>query len=166
MSHSRKRWAIWGQTGTTTNNCSLQCDARYEPTRPILRNISFTVAPGTTCAIVGSTGSGKSTIMRMLFRFYDVDSGSIVIDGQDIANCTLESVRGIMGVVPQDTVLFHDTIRYNVRYGRMDAADTEVDDAARGAEILESISTFPNGFDTIVGEVSFMRLCEASLSRY
>jgi ABC-type transport system involved in Fe-S cluster assembly fused permease/ATPase subunit len=92
--------------------------------------------------------------MRMLFRFYDVDSGNILIDGQNIAECSLDSVRGIMGVVPQDTVLFHDTIRYNVRYGRRDATDAEVDDAADGAEIFDSITAFPKGFDTIVGEVS------------
>eukprot|EP00041_Stephanoeca_diplocostata_P034068 m.1143203 g.1143203 ORF g.1143203 m.1143203 type:complete len:915 (+) comp24457_c0_seq16:87-2831(+) len=137
------------------NACSIEFNNvsfSYEPRKPILKNLSFSVLPGQTCAIVGSTGSGKSTIMRLLFRFYDVDAGSVTVNGENVATCTLESLRGIMGVVPQDTVLFHDTIRYNMKYGRSTATDDEVIEAAKGAEIHDSILSFPDQYETVVGE--------------
>eukprot|EP00050_Salpingoeca_kvevrii_P009079 m.306974 g.306974 ORF g.306974 m.306974 type:complete len:888 (-) comp19564_c0_seq1:48-2711(-) len=124
----------------------------YSPQKPILKGISFRVAPGETLAIVGQTGSGKSTVMRLLYRFYDVQSGHIYIDGQDISKTKLVSLRSIMGVVPQDTVLFHDTIRYNIKYGDMTASDEQVIEAAKGAGIYDQIVDFPDGFETIVGE--------------
>nr|AHK05635.1 ATP-binding cassette transporter sub-family B member 6 [Tigriopus japonicus] len=124
----------------------------YGPDRPILKDISFIANPGETVALVGATGSGKSTIVRLLFRFYDVQSGSILIDDQNIQTVTQASVRKAIGVVPQDTVLFNDTIRYNIRYGRPDATDNEVEDAARHADIHDKIMGFPDGYDTKVGE--------------
>ena len=107
----------------------------YEPERPILKGLSFEVAAGRTVAIVGPSGAGKSTISRLIFRFYDVSGGHILIDGEDIRNVTQKSLRAAIGMVPQDTVLFNDTIRYNIRYGRWDASDAEVEDAARLAQI-------------------------------
>ncbi|CAG5115248.1 unnamed protein product [Candidula unifasciata] len=125
---------------------------QYEPNKPILKDVSFSVPAGHTFALVGHTGSGKSTIVRLLFRFYDVNSGCIKIDGQDIAKVTQKSLRSVIGVVPQDTVLFNNDIRYNIRYGRLDATDEEVEDAAKAAEIHERILTFPKKYDTVVGE--------------
>ena len=107
----------------------------YEPERQILKGLSFEVPAGHTVAIVGPSGAGKSTISRLLFRFYDVTGGRITIDGQDIREVTQRSLRAAIGMVPQDTVLFNDTIRYNIRYGRWDATDAEVEDAARLAQI-------------------------------
>ena len=107
----------------------------YEPARPILKGLSFDVAAGHTVAIVGPSGAGKSTISRLLFRFYEVSGGRILIDGQDIRDVTQASLRAAIGMVPQDTVLFNDTIRYNIRYGRWDASDAEVEEAARQAQI-------------------------------
>ncbi len=124
----------------------------YEPARPILRNVSFEVPAGRTIAIVGTSGAGKSTISRLLFRFYDVSSGRILIDGQDIRKVTQKSLRQSIGMVPQDTVLFNDTIRYNIRYGRWDATDAEVEQAARHAHIDTFIRLAPKGYDTEVGE--------------
>lgn len=124
----------------------------YQPERTILKNISFNVQPGKTIAFVGPTGSGKSTIIRLLFRFYDVQTGSIVIDGQNVKTVTQESLRRAIGVVPQDTVLFNNTIKYNIKYGRLDATDADVIEAARAADIHEKILTFPDGYDTQVGE--------------
>ena len=124
----------------------------YEPARPILRGLSFEVAAGRTVAIVGPSGAGKSTISRLLFRFYDVTGGRIMIDGEDIRDVTQTSLRAAIGMVPQDTVLFNDTIRYNIRYGRWDATDAEVEEAARLAQIDGFIRMAPKGYKTEVGE--------------
>ena len=124
----------------------------YEPARPILRGLSFEVPAGKTVAIVGPSGAGKSTISRLLFRLYDVSSGTISIDGQDIRSVTQESLRAAIGMVPQDTVLFNDTIRYNIRYGRWGATDAEVERAARLAQIDGFIRMSPKGYETQVGE--------------
>jgi ATP-binding cassette subfamily B protein len=124
----------------------------YEPARPILNNVSFEVPAGGTVAIVGPSGAGKSTISRLLFRFYEVSGGRILIDGQDIRGVAQQSLRAAIGMVPQDTVLFNDTIRYNVRYGRWDANDAEVEEAARLAQIDGFIRLAPKGYETEVGE--------------
>jgi ATP-binding cassette, subfamily B, heavy metal transporter len=124
----------------------------YDPERPILKGLSFEVPAGKTVAIVGPSGAGKSTISRLLFRLYDVSSGRILIDGQDIRNVTQSSLRASIGMVPQDTVLFNDTIRYNIRYGRWDATDVEVEQAARLAQIDPFIRMSPRGYETQVGE--------------
>jgi ATP-binding cassette, subfamily B, heavy metal transporter len=124
----------------------------YEPARPILKGLSFDVAAGHTVAIVGPSGAGKSTISRLLFRFYDTTGGRILIDGEDIRGVTQQSLRASIGMVPQDTVLFNDTIRYNIRYGRWDAGDEEVEQAARLAQIDAFIRQAPKGYETEVGE--------------
>src|ERR1700752_4084954 len=124
----------------------------YEADRPILKGLSFEVPAGKTVAIVGPSGAGKSTISRLLFRLYDVSGGKILIDGQDIRAVTQNSLRAAIGMVPQDTVLLHDTIRYNIRYGRWDASDAEVEEAARQAQIDGFIRRAPKGYDTEVGE--------------
>ncbi|MBU2982703.1 ABC transporter ATP-binding protein/permease [Lentibacter algarum] len=124
----------------------------YEPKRAILKGVSLEVGAGETVAIVGSSGSGKSTIGRLLFRFYDVQDGALVIDGQDIRDVTQESLHDVIGVVPQDTVLFNDTIRYNIAYGRDGAREDEIVAAAQAAQIHEFIESLPDGYDTHVGE--------------
>jgi ATP-binding cassette subfamily B protein len=124
----------------------------YEPAREILKDVSFTLAPGQKLALVGHSGSGKSTIGRLLFRFYDVTSGAIRIDGQDIREVTQSSLHAQIGVVPQDTVLFNDTIRYNIAYGGENASDDEVVSAAKAARIHDFIMSLPEGYDTTVGE--------------
>ena len=124
----------------------------YNVDRGILRDVSFKVPAGKTVAIVGPSGAGKSTISRILFRFYDVDTGGVRIDGQDIRAATQESVRAAIGVVPQDTVLFNDTIGYNINYGRPDATFEEVEAAAKLARIADFVAQLPDGYDTKVGE--------------
>ncbi|MCQ2004749.1 ABCB family ABC transporter ATP-binding protein/permease [Rhizobium sp. NRK18] len=124
----------------------------YDPARPILKGISFEVPAGKTVAVVGPSGAGKSTISRLLYRFYDVNSGSITIDGRDIRDVTQESLRAGIGMVPQDTVLFNDTIAYNIRYGRPAASEKEAMEAAEAAQIGDFIRALPEGFHTKVGE--------------
>lgn len=124
----------------------------YDPERQVLHNLSFEVPAGKMVAIVGPSGAGKSTISRILFRFYDIQSGAVSIDGQDIRDVTQASLRAAIGVVPQDTVLFNDTILYNIRYGRIDAIDEEVKQAASLAQIDHLIDALPQGYDTMVGE--------------
>ena len=124
----------------------------YLPEKPILRDMSFCVEPGQTVALVGPSGAGKSTIIRLLFRFYDIQDGVISIDGQDIQQVQQHSLRQGIGVVPQDTVLFNDTIRYNIRYGNTKATDSEADKSAEYADIHARILGFPNQYDTVVGE--------------
>ncbi|KAL3271023.1 hypothetical protein HHI36_021523 [Cryptolaemus montrouzieri] len=124
----------------------------YLPNQPILKNITFTVHGGETTAIVGPSGSGKTTITRLLFRFYDVSSGSILIDGQNIKDVTQKSLRKAIGVVPQDTVLFNNTLRYNINYGRQSADEEQIIEAAEGADIHKNIISFKDGYDTEVGE--------------
>jgi ATP-binding cassette subfamily B protein len=124
----------------------------YDQKRPILRDVSFDVAPGATLAIVGPSGAGKSTISRLLFRFYEPQGGRILIDGQDILAVTQASLRAAIGMVPQDTVLFNDSIGYNIRYGRWDASDAEVREAAALAQIDRFIASVPGGYDAQVGE--------------
>ncbi|MBS0477056.1 MAG: ATP-binding cassette domain-containing protein, partial [Proteobacteria bacterium] len=124
----------------------------YEPERTILNGLSFEVPAGHQVALVGPSGAGKSTIARLVFRFYDPWSGRILIDGQDIRQVTQESLRRVLGIVPQDSVLFNDTIGYNIAYGRDGASPAEVEAAARGAALGDLIERLPHGFDTEVGE--------------
>ncbi len=124
----------------------------YDPERPILKGVGFTVPPGRTVAIVGPSGAGKSTISRLLFRFYDVSRGAVTIDGQDVRAITQASLRAAIGIVPQDTVLFNDTIRYNIAYGRPGASQAEIEHAARLASIHAFVTSLPDGYDTRVGE--------------
>jgi ATP-binding cassette subfamily B protein len=124
----------------------------YRPDRTILKGVSFEVPPGRMLAIVGPTGAGKSTISRLLFRFYDASGGRVLVDGQDIRDVTQHSLRAAIGVVPQDTVLFNDTIRYNIAYGRPGATDEEIERAARLAQVHDFVLRLPDGYRTMVGE--------------
>ncbi|CAG9561870.1 unnamed protein product [Danaus chrysippus] len=124
----------------------------YGPERLVLNDISFKVAPGSTVALVGPSGAGKSTVMRLLFRFYDVNGGAVLVDGQDVATVTQASLRAAIGVVPQDTVLFNNTVRYNIQYGRLTASSSDIISAAKNADIHDRILTFPDAYDTQVGE--------------
>ncbi len=124
----------------------------YDPERPILQGVDLRIAPGTTCAVVGASGAGKSTLARLLFRFYDVSAGALRIDGHDIRQVTQESLRKSIGIVPQDTVLFNDTIAYNIAYGKPGATQSEIEAAAVAAQIHDFISSLPQGYDTMVGE--------------
>ena len=124
----------------------------YRPNREILHGVSFAVRPGGRTAIVGPTGAGKSTLSRLLFRFYDVTEGRVTIDGHDVRDCAQEALRAAIGVVPQDTVLFNDTIRYNIAYGRIGATQAEIEHAAALAQVHDFVSSLPEGYDTRVGE--------------
>ena len=124
----------------------------YDPRRPLLEDVSFIVPAGRTLAIVGPSGAGKSTVSRLLFRFYDVDGGAVRIDGQDVRDVVKSSLRAAIGIVPQDTVLFNDTIYYNIAYGRPDATPAEIERAARLARIHDFIISTPDGYQTVVGE--------------
>ncbi len=124
----------------------------YEKARPILANVSFSTDGVRQMAIVGSSGSGKSTLLKLLFRFHDVNAGEITINGVPIRSATVKSLRESIALIPQDTVLFNDTIRHNIAYGKLDATDDEVFDAARKANIHDAIMSWPDGYNTVVGE--------------
>jgi ATP-binding cassette subfamily B protein len=124
----------------------------YDPEREILHGVDLEIPAGKKVAVVGPSGAGKSTIARLLFRFYDVTAGRVTIDARDVRSCTQDSVRAAIGIVPQDTVLFNDTLRYNLRYGRLDATDAEIEEAARLARLDEFVASLPAGYDTVVGE--------------
>jgi ATP-binding cassette subfamily B protein len=124
----------------------------YDPSRPILHEVSFEIPPGKTVAVVGPSGAGKSTLARLLYRFYDIQSGAISIDGQELRSVTQASVRAAIGIVPQDTVLFNDTVEYNIAYGRPGASHDEVVAAASAAHIHAFIAATPKGYETMVGE--------------
>lgn len=130
----------------------------YTPEKIILKNISFVVPAGKTVALVGPSGAGKSTIVRLLFRFYDVEQGTILIDGQNVKTVKQSSLRREIGVVPQDTVLFNNTIKYNIQYGRIEAVDADVIAAAKNADIHERILSFPSGYETQV-RIDYLTNC-------
>jgi ATP-binding cassette subfamily B protein len=124
----------------------------YDPARPILQDVSLDIPPGKTVAVVGPSGAGKSTLARLLYRFYDIQQGAISIDGQELRSVTQTSLRSAIGIVPQDTVLFNDTVEYNIAYGRPGASRAEVEAAAKAAHIHDFIAGTPKGYDTMVGE--------------
>ncbi|HHH48567.1 MAG TPA: ABC transporter ATP-binding protein/permease, partial [Gammaproteobacteria bacterium] len=127
-------------------------DFAYQPERPILHDVDFTIPPGHKVAVVGHSGAGKSTLARLLFRFYDVTGGRILIDGQDLRDVTQASLRAAIGIVPQDTVLFNESIEYNLRYARPDASFEEIVEAARLAQLHDFVAQLPEGYETRVGE--------------
>ena len=127
-------------------------DFGYQSGRPILHGVDFTIEPGRKVAVIGPSGAGKSTLARLLFRFWDPDGGRIAIDGQDLRDCPQDSVRAAIGIVPQDTVLFNDTLAYNIGYGAPDATRADIERAARLADIERFIASLPDGYDTVVGE--------------
>jgi len=127
-------------------------DFSYEPARRILHGVSFAIPAGRRLAVVGHSGSGKSTLARLLYRFYDASAGAILVNGIDVRDVQQQSLRAAIGIVPQDTVLFNDTIRYNIHYGRPDASEADVVEAARAAHIHAFIQTLPAGYETMVGE--------------
>jgi ATP-binding cassette subfamily B protein len=127
-------------------------DFHYQPERPILRGLDFSIEPGQKLAVVGHSGAGKSTLARLLFRFYEVTGGRILVDGQDLRDVTQDSLRAVIGIVPQDTVLFNESILYNLSYGRPGASRAEIERAAQMAHILDFIEGLPSGWDTVVGE--------------
>ncbi|KAG8905404.1 Iron-sulfur clusters transporter atm1, mitochondrial [Tulasnella sp. 417] len=131
-------------------------DFAYHPQRPIFQSLSFTVPPGKKVAIVGPSGCGKSTVLRLLYRFYEPSAGRILVDGQDISQIQLDSLRQAIGVVPQDTPLFHADIMHNIRYGRLNATDEEVKAAAVRANVHDTIQRLPDGYKTKVGERGLM----------
>jgi ATP-binding cassette subfamily B (MDR/TAP) protein 7 len=128
----------------------------YNPAHPILRGLSLSIPGGARAALVGPSGCGKSTIFRLLARSYAPDGGVILVDGQPVAAATLASVRSALGVVPQDTPLFNADVRHNVRYGRLDATDEEVEEAARAAQVHDAVMRLPRGYETMVGERGLM----------
>ena len=143
------------QVGAASQGLSVQLDDvhfGYSPDRPILNGLSINVPAGKSIALVGPSGCGKSTVLRLLFRFYDVTGGALRVNGTDVRDAQLESLRRCVGVVPQETVLFNDTVMYNIRYGRMHATDEEVHEAARKAQIHDTITSFKDGYNTLVGE--------------
>ncbi len=133
-------------------SASRTCTSATSPSREILKGIDLEVQPGTMTAVVGPSGAGKSTLSRLLFRFYEPTAGRITIDGQDIAKVTQASLRAALGIVPQDTVLFNDTIGYNIGYGRDGATQAEIEAAAKGAAIHDFIAELPQGYESMVGE--------------
>jgi len=144
-----------GATALQTADASIRFESvgfGYCAKRPILRNVSFEIPPGKKVAVVGKSGAGKSTLVRLLFRFYDTTGGRVLIDGQDIRNFTLESVHGAIGVVPQDTVLFNDTIGYNIRYGCPDCSEQEFERAVDQANLRDFVESLPQRYETVVGE--------------
>jgi len=130
----------------------FSCDFHYTHCKPVLKNVSFKIEAGTTTALVGSSGSGKTTVAKLLIRMFDVKKGKITFGGEDVKSYSQASLRQAMGVVPQDTVLFNDTIKYNIKYGNMDATDAEVEEAAVLADIHDTILSFPDKYETMVGE--------------
>jgi len=139
-------------------------DFAYDPRKQVIKKVGFSVEGGKTVAFVGETGGGKSTILKLLFRFYDVTNGTILIDGQDLRSVTLSSLRDSLGLVPQDPALFNQTIRQNVRYARLDASDAEIEEACRAASIHNDIVSFPDGYNSKVGERG-VRLSGGQLQR-
>lgn len=137
---------------TRSDICFDRVDFAYQPERPILRGVSFVVPAGATVAVVGHSGAGKSTLSRLLYRFYDISGGSIRLGGQDIRDVTQNSLRRALGIVPQDTVLFNESIRYNLQYGNPSASQAELERAAEMAHIRRFIDSLPDGWDTVVGE--------------
>ena len=155
MEREREIADMPGAQALATEEASVRFEGvhfAYDPSRPILRDISFEIPAGKTVAVVGPSGSGKSTLARLLFRFYDVQQGRICIAGQDIKRVTQASVRQSIGIVPQDTVLFNDTVAYNIAYGRPGSSQLEVEQAAKAARIHDFIASTPKGYDTMVGE--------------